>query len=47
MRNLMQSAFTVREMTIALLVAEGKASLTELKPAQRDIVAKALEIIKG
>lgn len=43
----MQSAFTVREMTIALLVAEGKASLHELKPEQRKIVEQALEIIKG
>lgn len=47
MRNVMQSAFTVREMTTALLIAEGRADLHELKPAQREIVERALEIIKG
>lgn len=43
----MQSAFTVRELVIALLVAEGKASLHELKPEQRKILQQALEIKKG
>lgn len=43
----MQSAFTVREMVIALMVARGEAKLHDLKPEQRKILEQALDTIKG
>lgn len=43
----MQAAFTVRELLTALMVLEGKAELTDLKPEQRKIVEQALHTLKG